>query len=73
MPTNDDVFIFSFELISNNFRNREEKKKQNNVTHIFTILFIKLTMSKMVGSKVFQILQGIDIAEYYAHFNIMFG
>jgi hypothetical protein len=45
-----------------------ETKKPNNVTHIFTILFIKLTTSKMEGSEVFQILQGIYIAEYHAYF-----
>jgi len=27
MQTNDDVFIFLFELISNNFRNRKKKNQ----------------------------------------------
>ena len=30
-------------------------------------------MPKMVGSEAFQMLQGIDIAEYHAHLNITFG
>jgi hypothetical protein len=30
-------------------------------------------MSKMVGSEIFQILQGSDTAEHHAHFNVMFG
>jgi hypothetical protein len=41
--------------------------------HVFTILFIKLTMSKVVGSKVFRILQGNELAEYHEQFNVTFG
>jgi hypothetical protein len=47
-----------------------QTEKKNN---FFTTLFIKLTMSKMVVSKVFQILQGNDIAEYHVYFNVTFG
>jgi len=40
MQTNDKVFVFSFELISNNFRNKKQKKP-NIVTNIFTIFIYK--------------------------------